>query len=321
MKRVLSLLLSVVLLLGVSACRQQESGFVNPVTFEDIPDEDRAILAELPDGFVSADNMPEAPGVLVHDNTKAVIDYSNNADGYVMVQYKMDSEFRLKCQVTGPDEITYTYNLTPEEWAVFPLTAGDGKYKVTVYQETKNGSGKYATVLSKTMEVVLENEFEPFLRPNQYVNYDGEPKTVELAAELVGDLAPLDAVAAVYDWVVTNLTYDKQKAKTVQSGYLPDLDDVLEAKQGICFDYAALMAGMLRSQGIPCKLVVGYAGTAYHAWISVWTEETGWINNAVFFDGETWQRMAPTFASSGHQSDAIMKYIGDGSHYKECYIY
>ena len=34
------------------------------------------------------------------------------------------------------------------------------------------------------------------------------------------------------------------------------------------------MTGMLRSQGIPSKLVVGYAGTAYHAWISVWTEET-----------------------------------------------
>ena len=28
----------------------------------------------------------------------------------------------------------------------------------------------------------------------------------------------------------------------------------MEIKKGICFDYAALMTGMLRSQGIPCKL-------------------------------------------------------------------
>ncbi|WP_365328385.1 transglutaminase domain-containing protein [uncultured Oscillibacter sp.] len=31
---------------------------------------------------------------------------------------------------------------------------------------------------------------------------------------------------------------------------------------------------MLRSLGVPCKLVVGYAATskpAYHTWISVWT--------------------------------------------------
>ena len=50
---------------------------------------------------------------------------------------------------------------------------------------------------------------------------------------------------------------------------------LLEKKSGICFDYAALMTGMLRSQGVPCKLVVGYAGTVYHAWISVWTAEHG----------------------------------------------
>jgi transglutaminase-like putative cysteine protease len=78
---------------------------------------------------------------------------------------------------------------------------------------------------------------------------------------------------------------------------------------------------MLRSQGVPCKLVIGYAGSAYHAWISVWSEDTGWVNAAIYFDGSSWQRMDPTFASSGKQSDSIMKYIGDGSHYTEKYIY
>ena len=59
------------------------------------------------------------------------------------------------------------------------------------------------------------------------------------------------------------------------------------------------MTGMLRSQGIPCKLVIGYAGTVYHAWISVWSEDTGWIDSAIYFNGTTWQRMDPTFASTG----------------------
>ncbi|MBQ2868224.1 MAG: transglutaminase domain-containing protein, partial [Firmicutes bacterium] len=96
---------------------------------------------------------------------------------------------------------------------------------------------------------------------------------------------------------------------------------VLEEKKGICFDYAAMMTAMLRSQDVPCKLVVGYAGTAYHAWINVWTEESGWIDAVVFFDGKTWQRMDPTFASSAKQSEAIMKYIGDGSNYTAKYFY
>ena len=125
----------------------------------------------------------------------------------------------------------------------------------------------------------------------------------------------------VYDYVVTNLTYDRQKAATVQSGYLPVLDTVLAEKKGICFDYASLMTGMLRSQGVPCKLVVGYAGTAYHAWINVWSEETGWIDGAIYFDGTSWQRMDPTFASTGKQSAKIMAYIGDGKNYTVKYIY
>ena len=125
----------------------------------------------------------------------------------------------------------------------------------------------------------------------------------------------------MYNYVVTNLTYDKQLAATVQSGYLPVLDTVLANKTGICFDYAALMTGMLRSQNVPCKLVVGYAGSAYHAWISVWSDTTGWVDGAIYFDGTSWQRMDPTFASSGKQSQSIMAYIGDGKNYSAKYFY
>ena len=54
----------------------------------------------------------------------------------------------------------------------------------------------------------------------------------------------------------------------------PDVDSVMAEKKGICFDYAALMASMLRSQGVPVKLVVGYTSQGvYHAWINVWSEE------------------------------------------------
>ena len=168
----------------------------------------------------------------------------------------------------------------------------------------------------------LTDEFAPFLRPNQYVDYAKAEKTIAKAGELTrGKAKVLEKVGAVYDFVIRNVTYDKKLAASVQSGYLPVLDTVLTKKTGICFDYAALMTGMLRSQGVPCKLVVGYAGTAYHAWISVWSEETGWVNGAVYFDGDTWQRMDPTFASGGKESAAIMEYIGDGTHYTAKYLY
>ena len=170
-------------------------------------------------------------------------------------------------------------------------------------------------------DVTLKDEFAPFLRPNQYVNYLTAPNTVALGAQLCDGLDhPLEKVAAVYDYVVQNLSYDEEKAATVKSGYLPELDAILESKKGICFDYAAMMTAMLRSQQVPCKLVVGYAGSIYHAWISVWTEEDGWIDGTIFFDGHVWKRMDPTFVSSAQDREEIMDFVENGN-YTAKYLY
>ena len=295
-----------------------EEAYVDVTPLDEVELEDEAVaLAASP----ALDTMlvPEASGTQTKENSKAVIDYSNTKDGYVMVKYTASTSKRLKAQLKGPTT-TYTYNITAGKWETFPLSDGNGNYQVTVY-ENISGS-KYSTVLSASFTASMTDEFAPFLRPNQYVDYENAPNTVAKAKELTAGMTdPLQKVKAVYDFVVNNLTYDKQLAATVQSGYLPVLDSVLASKKGICFDYAALMTGMLRSQGVPCKLVVGYAGTAYHAWISVWSEETGWINGAIYFDGTSWQRMDPTFASSGRQSAAIMQYIGDGKNYTAKYFY
>ena len=261
----------------------------------------------------------EAPGVLVKSGGGAFIDYSNTTQGYVVVRFDNPTQQRLKVQVKGP-KTTYTYNLPVRQWTAFPLSDENGSYQVVVYENISGN--KYATVLSLHLEVVLEDEFAPFLHGNQYVDYDNAPNTVAKAAALTAGIAdPLARVAAIYDYVISTLTYDQELAANVQSGYLPDLDAVLERKTGICFDYAALMTGMLRSQGVPAKLVVGYAGEAYHAWISVWTEETGWVDGVIYFDGKTWQRMDPTFASSAGASQEIMDYIGNGSNYRAKYFY
>jgi transglutaminase-like putative cysteine protease len=261
----------------------------------------------------------EAPGTLEKRGGGAVIDYSNTRDGYVMVCFPQPSQQRLKVQVKGPGT-TYTYNLTPEKWTAFPLSDENGAYQVTVYQNV-TGS-KYAALLSVQLEVTLSDPFAPFLRSNQYVDFDAAADTVAKADSLTAGLTdPVKKVEAIYDFVVQTLQYDRELAATVQSGYLPVLDQVLARKKGICFDYAALMTGMLRSQGIPTKLVVGYAGQAYHAWISVWTEQTGWVDGVIFFDSNGWHRMDPTFASSGGSSSDILAYIGDGANYVAKYFY
>ena len=246
-----------------------------------------------------------------------MIYYSNTEDGYVMVQYTRDTDKRLKVRVQGP-ETTYTYNLTPHQWAAFPLSDENGEYKITVYRNVEGQS--YASVLSLKITVTMEDEFAPFIRSNQYVNFDSAPRTVAKAASLTSGMSdPLKKVEAIYNYVVNNMTYDKELAANVTSGYLPDLDSVLNKMSGICFDYAALMTGMLRSQGVPTKLVIGYAGDVYHAWINVYSESTGWVDGVIYFDGVAWKRMDPTFAATGGAD--IMDYIGNGTNYSAKYFY
>ena len=289
-----------------------------PVTMPPAVESEAAALVEAPPPAVSIVLEAEPSGEMESRCDAAVIDYSHTDDGYIMARYTAQTDKRLKFRVIGPTT-TYTYNLPVDQWAVFPLSDGNGSYQAALYINTYDS--KYALVMTAQFTVELQDEFAPFLRPNQYVDYSCAPEAVAKGAELCAGLEhPLDKVAAVYDFAVDNLTYDYDRAATVKSGYLPVLDDVLAEKKGICFDYAALMTAMLRSQEVPCKLVVGYAGSVYHAWISVWTEENGWVDGAIFFDGHMWKRMDPTFASSGYRSEEIMDFIENGN-YTVKYLY
>jgi Transglutaminase-like enzymes, putative cysteine proteases len=278
-------------------------------------------IVPLAAGPASTILSPVASGKTVYSNTTVIIDASNAKEGYIMIKYTGTSKAKLVCLLTGPDKVEYKYVLNGNgDYDVFPLSGGDGKYSVTVLRNVKDNS--YAKEFAATVETKLTNQFSPFLYSNQYVNYNAESKVVKKATELCKDIdADLDKIKAVYEYVVANFTYDYDKAETVKSGYLPEVDKILDAKKGICFDYAAVMCAMLRSQGVPSKLVVGYAGTVYHAWISAYTAETGWIEKVIYFDGTNWKLMDPTFASSGMTAKELAKYIGDGSSYSAMFLY
>ena len=255
-----------------------------------------------------------APGTDVEENDKATIDFSNMSDGYVMARFREDTDRQVRVILTIPDGTEYTYRLAPGgDFEVLPLSGGNGENVVRIFEQVEGT--RYALALSATLDVVMTDEFAPFLRPNQFVNFTRDSEVVRKAAELTAGIDGLmDTIAAIYNYVITNIEYDMVLAETVQSGYLPDPDQVLARGMGICFDYAAVMAAMLRSQGIPTKLVIGYTGEDYHAWISVYSDETGWMDDLIFFGEHDWRLMDPTFASSGNTPEMIA-FIGQGENY------
>lgn len=253
----------------------------------------------------SRDNTPvvltgQADGTVTYGCESVTIDASHISEGYIMVSYTGTNE-KVKLQITGPDEVVYTYDLHGD-YETFPLTAGSGSYTVGVFENIEGTS--YSTLFTQTIDVKIDDEFGPYLYANQYVNFDGDSKVVEKAEELSKPCNDdLEVIEQVYNYMISNFTYDYDKAESVQSGYLPDVDEIFEAQTGICFDYAAVMAAMLRSQRIPTRLEVGYAGDVYHAWISTYIEEQGWVNGIIQFDGKNWELMDPTFASTSSKPE------------------
>ena len=123
-------------------------------------------------------------GVTVYANAKASIDASNLAEGYLLVTYTGGRNVKIKVQITKEGGVTYTYNLNNQGGTeTFPLTEGDGKYTVKVFENTTGT--KYAVAHSAAVELKLRNDFLPFLYPNQFVDYNAKSAVVSKAAEIV----------------------------------------------------------------------------------------------------------------------------------------
>ena len=259
-----------------------------------------------------------ADGTAFFEGNGAIVDYSNVADGYIMAKYEGDNQ-KIKLQITLSEGPTYTYDIWPNTgYDAFPLSLGSGNYNIAMFLNIE--SDKYSQACAQAINSEISDVFSPFLRPNQFSNFTNATRAVAKSAEISqGSKTDMRVIEKLFIFIIQNISYDYDKAATVESGYLPDVDETLSTGKGICFDYAALMTCMLRVQRIPCKLVVGYAGDAYHAWISVHVEGVGWVANMIQFNDDKWTFMDPTFAASGDRADPNV--IGDGENYNPIYYY
>ena len=189
------------------------------------------------------------------------------------------------------------------DWVSIPLTFGNGNYTVRVMENTRDNL--YKQIQTTDIQIKLTSSFAPYLVPSYQVNYSTGGKAAKKASELASGLdSDLARAEAIFKYIVENYKYDNDRAKEVRAGnlkgYIPVVDSVFDAKKGICYDYAALYASMLRAVGIPTRMIIGVIPEGKHAWNEVYISGVGWIkiNGEFYFDGKKYTRMDSTWAAA-----------------------
>ena len=275
--------------------------------------------AKLPPAEIKVSDV-SSPGTLTEQTETALVDYSNASLGYISASYSGKSA-RAKLRIVCGD-ITCDHDLSVTgEMEYFPLMQGSGDYKIQIFEQL---DGKlYSSALDLSVSVTITDEVGMYLYPNRYLMFDKNSACVVKASEVcAGQDDDIEKIAAIFGYVTDSITYDFDLAATVVSGYIPDPDKVLSRKTGICFDYASLFAAMARSQGIPARLVIGYAAPdIYHAWNEVYTEETGWITPELLLGRKGYNLVDATFYAGSDDKSAIAEYISDSGNYSAVYRY
>jgi len=255
--------------------------------------------------------IPIATGECVNRNNEAEIDYSNISDGYIMIRYLKPTELELRILVTTPNNKVYTYRIEPDsEFHIFSLTEGDGKYEIGIFKQiNKFESTKYTPVLRQTIQVRLNHEHAPFLIPSNYISFSNNSLFLEMTSRLKGIDDERAAIHEINKFVVGSIKYDKIQARDTDCWYIPDLDRAYTELTGICSDYAVLMTAMVRSIGIPARMVTGYTKDGFHAWIEVHIESTGW------------ERRDPTIEATGKIKRNSRSYISNDENYAPMFNY
>ncbi len=162
-----------------------------------------------------------------------------------------------------------------------------------------------------------------FLRPTDQVQVN-HPRIRELAAQLTsGVKTEFDAVQRVISWVVDHVRYvtPPQQYDAVYS---------LESGKGNCQNYSHLSAALLRSVGIPVRIINGVTldrsydvkwqkgvmtfkmGKGRHSWIEVWFPDLGWVpfdpQNTVLFVSNRFIRIEVGMDNNETKNDGLMRW-------------
>ena len=199
-----------------------------------------------------------APRMKVETTTgKVDVTVSKNETGYLKLEIRNGLQVRHYDLFKGSNH--------------FNLLFGNGTYTLSTFHSTDGK--RYKRTAREVFSVQLKQETAPYLHNIQNIIINDQVS--RLATSLSRPSYSISQqTLATSRYVRQLIKYDAKKLKMLPARYLPDNSETLRTKRGICYDFASLTAGLLRSQGIPTRLAMGTAKgiKGYHAWNEVYIE-------------------------------------------------
>lgn len=216
------------------------------------------------------------------------------------------------------------------------------KHYMTDAEKANYENDDRPTLLNAKFNAEIKNQDNKWSLSTPSVNYANAPLAREKALELTKNCkTDAEKITAVFNWVAKNIKYDYARAKEMdkaqaaantnkeksvsclidekngthtktpdpkETGYKKqnqlDLDIIMTKKTGICNHKATLMAGMLRSIGVPCKVVTGTMTGEGHAWVAV-NPQTGKLDLAKLGAGKDYEPKLPGEDDNEHPTGWI----------------
>lgn len=175
--------------------------------------------------------------------------------------------------------------------AVYDL---DGQRAITRYEADSD----ITTPQASQLRAVAQNALAQFAQP--YLQLPAlDPRIPRLAAQIVGSAANnYDKAAALERYLRTHYGYTLQLPQSVEQDPLANF--LFERKRGHCEYFASSMAVMLRTLGIPSRVVNGFRSAEFNDvtgnYVVRAKDAHAWVE--VYFPGYGWQTFDPTPASS-----------------------
>ena len=202
--------------------------------------------------------------------------------------------------ILGSDPLEVVFSPgTPEAYWGDGQVVYDGDATPHLIYPAAHAMGMATYSVSSTLPDASDNELRAASGPDPAdprwtaVSASIAPRVEQLAAQLTkNDDDRFDKVEVIENYLRTNEIYDLNSPEPARGDDAVD-DFLFVSHRGFCEQFATAAVVMLRSVGVPARMVTGYAfgdtltdpgqriflGTDAHAWVQVYYPGIGWVDS------------------------------------------